>query len=56
MMRLLAILRGRIAGIMLMVGMLAAMATTLDACGRIGAPHQPARSDGYYRSYPSPDR
>lgn len=56
MMRLHAILRGRAAGIMLMVGVLVAVATTLDGCGRIGAPHQPAHSEGYYRSYPSPDR
>ncbi|GAB6968273.1 hypothetical protein JCM25156A_23100 [Komagataeibacter kakiaceti JCM 25156] len=46
----------RAAMFMLLTGLLAVMATSLDACGRIGTPRQPAHSSAYYRSYPSSDR
>lgn len=48
--------RRRVATFMLLTGLLAVMATTLDACGRIGTPRPPEHSTAYYRSYPSTDR
>ena len=46
--------RGGAPRFMLMLAMLAAMGTTLGACGRIGNPHSPSRA--IYSTYPDKDR
>ncbi|WP_308720626.1 hypothetical protein [Komagataeibacter xylinus] len=53
-MNTLTILRQRAPRFMLMLAMLAAMGTTLGACGRIGNPHSPSKA--IYNNYPDKDR